>query len=56
MAAGRWHDPMDFTYSREDEAFRAEFRAWLDQNRQYAVPQVGPLADEDESGWEATLR
>jgi alkylation response protein AidB-like acyl-CoA dehydrogenase len=47
---------MDFNYSREDEAFRAKFRAWLDQNRQYAVPQLGPLADEDESGWEATLR
>jgi alkylation response protein AidB-like acyl-CoA dehydrogenase len=47
---------MDFNYSLEDKAVRAEFRSWLEQNRQYAVPALGPLADEDEVSWEATLR
>jgi alkylation response protein AidB-like acyl-CoA dehydrogenase len=47
---------MDFSYSVEDEAFRAEFRAWLERYSQYAVPALGPLADEDEVSWEATLR
>jgi alkylation response protein AidB-like acyl-CoA dehydrogenase len=47
---------MDFSYSSEDEALRTEFRAWLEENRQYAVPALGPLADEEEISWEATLR
>jgi len=47
---------MDFSYSREDEAMRAEFREWLAQNRQYAVPAIGPLGDEEDVSWEATLR
>ena len=47
---------MDFNYSIEDEAFRAEFREWLERNRDYAVPALGPLADEEEASWEATLR
>jgi alkylation response protein AidB-like acyl-CoA dehydrogenase len=47
---------MDFSYTREDQAWRIEFRAWLERNRQYAVPAPGPLADEDEVSWEATLR
>lgn len=47
---------MDFSYSGEDEALRIEFRAWLEANRQYAVPALGPLADEDEVSWDATLR
>jgi alkylation response protein AidB-like acyl-CoA dehydrogenase len=47
---------MDFSYSPEDEALRTEFRAWLETNRQYAVPALGPLADEGEVSWEATLR
>src|SRR6185312_11129291 len=47
---------MDFNYSPDDEAFRAGLRVWLDRNQQYAVPALGPLADEDEAGWEATLR
>jgi alkylation response protein AidB-like acyl-CoA dehydrogenase len=46
---------MDFNYSSEDEAFRTEFRTWLDNNRQFAVPALGPLADEEEVSWEATL-
>jgi alkylation response protein AidB-like acyl-CoA dehydrogenase len=46
---------MDFSYSSEDEAFRQEFRAWLDQNLHFAVPALGPLADEEEVSWEATL-
>jgi alkylation response protein AidB-like acyl-CoA dehydrogenase len=47
---------MDFSYSGEDEALRTEFRAWLEYNRQYAVPALGPLADEEDASWEATLR
>jgi alkylation response protein AidB-like acyl-CoA dehydrogenase len=47
---------MDFSYSVEDEVFRAEFRAWLGRYGQYAVPTLGPLADESEVSWEATLR
>ena len=47
---------MDFNYSAEDEAFRTEFRRWLERNREFAVPALGPLADEDEVSWEATLR
>jgi alkylation response protein AidB-like acyl-CoA dehydrogenase len=29
---------MDFNYGPEDEAFRAEFRAWLEANRDYSAP------------------
>ena len=47
---------MDFSYSREDEAMRAEFRDWLARNRQYAVPAIGPLGDEEDVSWEAALR
>src|ERR1700693_2824162 len=31
---------MDFDFNPEDEAFRAEFRAWLDANKQFA-PHMG---------------
>jgi hypothetical protein len=47
---------MDFNYSNEDEVFRAEFREWAERNHQYSVPALGPLADEEELSWEATLR
>jgi alkylation response protein AidB-like acyl-CoA dehydrogenase len=47
---------MDFNYNREDEALRTEFQRWLEGNCQYAVPALGPLADESEVSWEATLR
>lgn len=47
---------MDFNYSVADEEFRTEFHRWLEQNRQYAVPALGPLADEEEANWGATLR
>ncbi len=47
---------MDFNYSPEDEAFRAEFRAWLEKNRQYATPLRESLADESEDQWDARLR
>src|SRR5215471_18118336 len=47
---------MDFNYSPEDEAFRAEFRAWLEKNREYATPLREPLADESDDQWEARLR
>jgi alkylation response protein AidB-like acyl-CoA dehydrogenase len=47
---------MDFNYSPADEAFRAELRAWLELNRQFSVPALGPLAGEDVNSWDATLR
>jgi alkylation response protein AidB-like acyl-CoA dehydrogenase len=47
---------MDFNYSSEDEAFRAEFRAWLEKNRQYAIPLREALADEADGDWDARLR
>ena len=31
---------MDFNFNPEDEAFRMEFRAWLDANKQFA-PHMG---------------
>ena len=46
---------MDFNFSSQDEAFRIRFRNWLERNRDYAMPALGPLADENEIGWEATL-
>ncbi|MGZ6243479.1 MAG: acyl-CoA dehydrogenase family protein, partial [Candidatus Binataceae bacterium] len=47
---------MDFNYSPEDEAFRAEFRAWLEKNRQFAIPTREPLADEADGDWDARVR
>jgi alkylation response protein AidB-like acyl-CoA dehydrogenase len=47
---------MDFNYSSEDEAFRAEFRAWLAQNLQHATPMREPLADEAAGDWDARVR
>ena len=47
---------MDFNYSPEDEAFRSEFRAWLENNRQYATPAREPLADESDGEWDARIR
>jgi alkylation response protein AidB-like acyl-CoA dehydrogenase len=47
---------MDFNYSNEDEAFRAEFRAWLERNREFATPMRDPLADEAEGDWKARIR
>ncbi|HKU23906.1 MAG TPA: acyl-CoA dehydrogenase family protein [Candidatus Sulfotelmatobacter sp.] len=47
---------MDFNYTAEDEAFRAEFRAWLRNNLQYATPMREPLADEEAGDWEARVR
>jgi len=47
---------MDFNFSPEDEAFRAAFRAWLEQNLQYSTPAREPLADELEGDWDARVR
>jgi len=47
---------MDFNYGPEDEAFRAELRAWLEKNRQYAMPVQEPLVDEAESDWDGRVR
>ncbi|HUN57654.1 MAG TPA: acyl-CoA dehydrogenase family protein, partial [Candidatus Binataceae bacterium] len=37
---------MDFNYGPKDEAFRAEFRAWLERNREYAAPTRPALSPE----------
>ncbi len=47
---------MDFNYSAEDETFRADFRAWLQNNLQYAIPMREPLADEAAGDWEARVQ
>jgi alkylation response protein AidB-like acyl-CoA dehydrogenase len=47
---------MDFNYSVEDEAFRAEVRAWLEANQQFAPPVRGPLDDGAAPDWAARVR
>src|SRR6266849_3732340 len=47
---------MDFNYSRGDEAFRAEFRTWVEKNIEYATPMREPAADEAEGEWDARIR
>jgi alkylation response protein AidB-like acyl-CoA dehydrogenase len=47
---------MDFNFSPEDEAFRTEFRNWLEKNKEYAAPMREQLADEAEGLWEADIR
>jgi alkylation response protein AidB-like acyl-CoA dehydrogenase len=47
---------MDFNYTAQDEAFRTEFRAWLQNNLQDATPIREPLADEEAGDWEARIR
>jgi alkylation response protein AidB-like acyl-CoA dehydrogenase len=46
---------MDFTYSKDDEEFRAEFRAWLERNRDAATPMRDPLAGETDGDWDARV-
>ncbi len=47
---------MDFNYSAEDEAFRAELRAWLEANRRFAPRSANIMANEGEGDWEARVR
>ncbi len=48
---------MDFNFNPEDEAFRKEFRAWLDQNKQFAPrPRETMFAEsktvfDEQKGW-----
>ena len=46
---------MNFNYTAQDEAFRNEFRAWLQNNLQYATPIREPLADEEAGDWDARV-
>jgi alkylation response protein AidB-like acyl-CoA dehydrogenase len=49
---------MDFNYGPEDEAFRREFRSWLEANRQFA-PKARDVMAMDEggaTGWEDQRR
>jgi alkylation response protein AidB-like acyl-CoA dehydrogenase len=47
---------MDFNFSPEDEAFRAEVRTWLEANKKFAPPPSSILAEESEGDWEARVR
>jgi alkylation response protein AidB-like acyl-CoA dehydrogenase len=47
---------MDFNYSAEDEAFRREFRAWLERNApHHTVPPLDGISDEGEDDWTRKL-
>src|SRR5438309_3552284 len=43
---------MDFNFSPEDEAFRKEFRGWLEKNKDHAPVARELLATEEDGGWE----
>jgi len=46
---------MDFKYSPEDEAFRAELRQWLEANKKFAPPPSSILAEESDDQWDARV-
>ena len=46
---------MDFSYSPEDEAFRAEVRKWLEANKKFAPPPSSILAEESNDQWNARV-
>lgn len=49
---------MNFTYSEEAEAFRREFRAWLEKNRperSATDDQIGEFMDAGSEGWQRHL-
>src|SRR5438270_1006324 len=45
---------MDFNYNPEDEAFRKEFRAWLEVNapKDHRSDNLDMFAEEDEGDWD----
>jgi alkylation response protein AidB-like acyl-CoA dehydrogenase len=47
---------MDFNYSADDEEFRREFRAWLEQNRpSEPMPSLAGGFEQDEEDWKRKL-
>ncbi|HEY6417473.1 MAG TPA: acyl-CoA dehydrogenase [Candidatus Binataceae bacterium] len=46
---------MDFNFTPEDEAFRKEFRAWLDQNKPDQPLEFDTFFEEDEKEWARRL-
>ncbi len=47
---------MDFKFNPEDEAFRAEFRAWLDHNAPRNQPPMGDMmAEADQGEWQRRI-
>src|SRR5205807_7489807 len=47
---------MDFNFSPEDEAFRAEFRAWLDKNApKGGLADADSLAEDNDDDWPKRL-
>ena len=46
---------MDFNYSPADEAFRKEFRSWLDKNIKHAPPARDVLSEEGAGAWEGSV-
>src|SRR5262249_60054448 len=47
---------MDFNFTPEDEKFRAEFRAWLDQNRPEREDDDLDFFAEDEGEWNRRVK
>jgi alkylation response protein AidB-like acyl-CoA dehydrogenase len=46
---------MDFNYTPEDEAFRAELRQWLEANQKFAPAPSSILAEESDDQWNARV-
>src|SRR5215475_7759642 len=50
--APRWGNIMDFDFTPEDEAFRQEFRTWLEANRKGAPRPRDIFSTETKEAWD----